>query len=952
MEYRNSWMYGLSRIDEGFCEEVDKFIEAAKKHASTLKYNKDTIICPCKDCKNLMAFRDVDTIKEHLIMGGFIPGYTVWIHHGETTVVDDGNIIDRQEDATTLRYLHQYTLEDDEEMFYDCGNEQGGHFGNEQGANDAGGATADGGAREGDEDNGDNLEDMIRALGPEILLQKKGLENLERVKTASKETVYGVEKGCSTQWTLLRFVLELFILKAKYGWSDCSFNDLLHLLSLVLPQPNLVPANTYYAKKVISPLTMGVEKIDACPNHCILFRGKTFKDLNRCPRCGASRYKDNDLYSGEEASTGSKRNKKGAKKAVQESQPPDDTPLGNDAKKRKVSALVLWYLPVTDRLRRIFMNPKEAALMTWWDDERKVDDDVIAHPADGSQWQDFDDNNKLFSSDPRNVRFALSTDGMNPFNERMTDHSTWPVILTMYNIPTWLSQKRKYLFLTVLISGPKQPGIDIDVFLEPVMEEFERLWRVGEPMYDAFRQEDFTLRAIIFVTINDHPALFAMSGQIKGKMGCLVCLDDTKWVYLDGSKKVVYLRNRRFLKMDHKYRSKLYLRYYGDIPEDEPPPERRHNGQYVFKMVKTIQIVYGKKNPDGTIRDRSTPPIEGIPFKKQSIFFRYLPYWPELAIPHAIDAMHVQKNVFESLIGTLMDTAKSKDGLKARRDMEQLHVMPELHPILQENGKYTLPPASYNLDIEERRALLTSVRGIKVPTGFSANPKKLVSMKDLSFHYCKAHDCHMMLTVYLPIVIRVIKPEFLKMAITRMCYFFSKISQKKFLREELRDLHDFVVETQNQLEMCLPPAFFDIMEHLMIHIVHQIEVLGPCYLHEMWSYERFMSVLSRYVHNRAYPEGSMIEGYSTEEVIECCQEYLKVQRGIGNPDSRYKGRLAGKGTSGRKMFIDREYEETSRAHCCVLQSTKLMQPYVDEHLSIIMEERNGRSNDWVMKQHR
>ena len=61
-----------------------------------------------------------------------------------------------------------------------------------------------------------------------------------------------------------------------------------------------------------------------------------------------------------------------------------------------------------------------------------------------------------------------------------------------------------------------------------------------------------------------------------------------------------------------------------------------------------------------------------------------------------------------------------------------------------------------------------------------------------------------------------------------------------------------------------------------------------------------MSVLSRYVHNRANPEGSMIEGYSTKEVVECCQEYLKVQKGIGKPDSRHKGRLARKGTSGRK----------------------------------------------------
>ena len=56
-------------------------------------------------------------------------------------------------------------------------------------------------------------------------------------------------------------------------------------------------------------------------------------------------------------------------------------------------------------------------------------------------------------------------------------------------------------------------------------------------------------------------------------------------------------------------------------------------------------------------------------------FFQYLPYWPDLEVPHAIDAMHVQKNVFESLIATSMDTGKSKDGLKARKDMVQVNVM-------------------------------------------------------------------------------------------------------------------------------------------------------------------------------------------------------------------------------------------------------------------------------------
>ena len=77
---------------------------------------------------------------------------------------------------------------------------------------------------------------MIQALGPEILLKcLKDLENLERVKKASKETVYCVEKSCPTHWTLLHFVLELLILNAKYDWSNYSFNDLLHLLSWLLP---------------------------------------------------------------------------------------------------------------------------------------------------------------------------------------------------------------------------------------------------------------------------------------------------------------------------------------------------------------------------------------------------------------------------------------------------------------------------------------------------------------------------------------------------------------------------------------------------------------------------------------------------------------------------------------------------------------------------------------------
>ena len=64
-------------------------------------------------------------------------------------------------------------------------------------------------------------------------------------------------------------------------------------------------------------------------------------------------------------------------------------------------------------------------------------------------------------------------------------------------------------------------------------------------------------------------------------------MDGTTWVFLDASKKIVYLRKQRFLKISHKYRNKLFFRFYDNIPEIEPLPERCRNGEHVYRMVKT-----------------------------------------------------------------------------------------------------------------------------------------------------------------------------------------------------------------------------------------------------------------------------------------------------------------------------------------------------------------------------
>ena len=85
------------------------------------------------------------------------------------------------------------------------------------------------------------------------------------------------------------------------------------------------------------------------------------------------------------------------------------------------------------------------------------------------------------------------------------------------------------------------------------MEDMKVLWEDGVKMMDAYVKKEFTLKAIIFVTITDYHGLFALSGQIKGKSSCVICIDGTCYTYLNGSKKLVYMRHRRFLNKKQRY---------------------------------------------------------------------------------------------------------------------------------------------------------------------------------------------------------------------------------------------------------------------------------------------------------------------------------------------------------------------------------------------------------------
>ncbi|KAL0551968.1 hypothetical protein IC582_011061 [Cucumis melo] len=98
--------------------------------------------------------------------------------------------------------------------------------------------------------------------------------------------------------------------------------------------------------------------------------------------------------------------------------------------------------------------------------------------------------------------------------------------------------KRKFMMLSILISGPKQPRDDIGIYLEPLIDDLKLLWERGEQCYDAYNEELFNLRSVLLWTINDFLAYGNLSGcSVKGYKACPICEDNTSSIRLKYGKK-------------------------------------------------------------------------------------------------------------------------------------------------------------------------------------------------------------------------------------------------------------------------------------------------------------------------------------------------------------------------------------------------------------------------------
>ncbi|XP_039145550.1 uncharacterized protein LOC120282769 [Dioscorea cayenensis subsp. rotundata] len=217
---------------------------------------------------------------------------------------------------------------------------------------------------------------------------------------------------------------------------------------------------------------------------------------------------------------------------------------------------------------------------------------------------------------------------------------------------------------------------------------------------------------------------------------------------------------------------------------------------------------------------------------------------------------------------------KPKDTITARLDLEDLNIKKELHLKRLPDGSYLMPQACYTLSKDERMEFCDFLKAVKFPDGFASNISRCVNSNDSQISGLKSHDCHIILQRLLPVVIRKFVPKDIFQALDELANFFKRLCCKTLKKEAVKGLQDDIVIILCKLEKIFPPAFFDVMVHLAIHLPREAMLGGPVHYRWMYPIERFLAKLKAYVRNKARPEGCIAETYISNECLMFYSMYL------------------------------------------------------------------------------
>ncbi|KAM0914261.1 hypothetical protein ACQ4PT_011640 [Festuca glaucescens] len=507
------------------------------------------------------------------------------------------------------------------------------------------------------------------------------------VLDGSKELFPGCKK-----LTKLQFLVKLMNIKNMYGVPNACFDDTLSLFKAAIPDGDSLPKNFHACKKYIKDVGLGYESIDSCKHDCIMFRGE-HSEATVCPVCNTSRWRSVNK--------------------------------GADGKREyKVAHKVIRHFPLKHRVRRLFMCSETSANISWHRTGR-TKDSFMRHPADSPAWKAFDEEHPWFREDARYLRFGLATDGFNPFKHMNVSYSIWPIILIPYNLPPWIFMKQSNFIMNVLVPGRKSPGKEMDIYMQLTIDDLQEFWKPGVLVYDAVAGKIERIHAALLWTISDWLGRGCISGESLAV--CSHCLTNTCSRWLKYGHKTCFLGHRRFLNEHHVYRLDE-VSFNGKAEFKEAPTQP--TGIEISQLTEALYTDYGKlqktknkkkrkKTEDEECEDIYCHTIEST-FKKRSVFFQ-LPYWKTLLIRNNLDIMHIEKNVFDNIVNTVLDVDKrSKDNLNARKDLQVMNIRSDLHADFT-GPKPVIPKAIYHMNAVGKKYFLKVLKHEVFPDGYASS---------------------------------------------------------------------------------------------------------------------------------------------------------------------------------------------------------------------------------------
>ncbi|KAL0413638.1 UNVERIFIED_CONTAM: hypothetical protein Sradi_1565500 [Sesamum radiatum] len=217
---------------------------------------------------------------------------------------------------------------------------------------------------------------------------------------------------------------------------------------------------------------------------------------------------------------------------------------------------------------------------------------------------------------------------------------------------------------------------------------------------------------------------------------------------------------------------------------------------------------------------------------------------------------------------------KTKDNLNTHRDLNNLLNRPELE--FDERRPNVMPKAAYTLSKEQKRRVCEWIKGLQFPDGgYASKLACCVDMTELQMHGMKSHDFHVFIQKLIPIAFQKTLPEHLWSALTEVSLLFQNICSTTLDVYKFHELKNNVAIILCNLEKIFPPAFFDSMEHIIVHLPYEALIGGLVQYRWMYPFERFMSELKKKAKNKTHVEASIVEVYIIKEIDLFTSQYFE-----------------------------------------------------------------------------